>query len=92
MMSRPEYHAAMMEIADAGELAETGWRGFQAYHDPSGDWSREEREMIRWAYWTGARAIADLTSHATPEQFRKLQAELGADPFCRPPEMWGPRQ
>jgi hypothetical protein len=92
MMSRPAYHAAMIEIADAGELMRTAWNGFEAWHDPRGEWTPAEKEIIRWAFWTGARCVGDVMPHVHPEQFKKLEAELGADPLCRPPEMWGPRQ
>jgi hypothetical protein len=92
MMSRPAYHAAMLELAEAGALIETGWKGFEAWHDPRGEWTPAEKEIIRWAFWTGARSVGDATRHVNAEQFKKIEAELGADPLCRPPEMWGPRQ
>jgi hypothetical protein len=92
MMSRPEYHAAMLEIADAGELIETGWKGFEAWHDRLGEWTPAEKEIIRWAFWTGARSVGDALPHVSSDQLSKMFAELGADPLCRPPEMWGPKQ
>lgn len=92
MMERGEYHLAMLELAERGELVKAAWRGFEAWHDFEGAWTPAEKAMIRWAFWTGARCVSDAIPHISREQVKKIDAELGGDPLCRPPEMWGPRQ
>lgn len=93
-MSDEQLRQLAEEAADNGVAIGTGFNGWHALEGHN--WTPDEVEAMRRAYWVGARCSFDVLhrlgmihrgmTYRELERFDKLRRELGNDPFCAPPQ------